>query len=47
VDTSIALAYVESAAAAIGTGLEVEVRGQGRPGRVVRTPFYPSRVRTS
>jgi aminomethyltransferase len=47
VDASIALAYVESREAAIGTQLEVEVRGQGRPGRIVRTPFYSPRVKKS
>ena len=45
VETSIALAYVESAHSTPGTALEVEVRGQGRPGRVVRTPFHPSHVK--
>jgi aminomethyltransferase len=47
VDASIALAYVESRASAVGTELEVEVRGQGRPGCIVRTPFHPSRVKKS
>jgi aminomethyltransferase len=47
VDKSIALAYVETAHAAVDTPLEVEVRGQARPGRVVRTPFHPSRVKKS
>jgi aminomethyltransferase len=45
VDRSIALAYVETAHAAIGTELGVEIRGQARPGRVVRTPFYPPHVK--
>src|SRR6266849_1645349 len=39
VDRSIALAYVESAHASVGTGLAVEIRGQARAARVVRTPF--------
>ena len=47
VETSIALAYVETTQAATGTDLDVEVRGQARPGRVVRTPFHPSRVKKS
>ena len=47
VDKSIALAYVESAHTAVDTPLEVDVRGQARPGRVVRTPFHPSRVKKS
>ena len=45
VDRSIALAYVESAHAATGTELGVEIRGQVRPARVVRTPFYPPKVK--
>ena len=45
VDRSIALAYVESAHAAIGTELAAEVRGQARPARVVRTPFHPPKVK--
>jgi aminomethyltransferase len=45
VDRSIALAYVETAHAAIGTELGVEIRGQARPGHVVSTPFYPSHVK--
>jgi aminomethyltransferase len=45
VDRSIALAYVASADAAVGTELGVEIRGQVKPGRVVKTPFHPSRVK--
>jgi aminomethyltransferase len=45
VDRSIALAYVESAHAAVGTDLGVEIRGQARAARVVRTPFYPPKVK--
>ena len=45
VDRSIAMAYVASAHAAIGTGLGVEIRGQARSARVVKTPFHPSRVK--
>ncbi len=45
VDRSIALAYVAAARAAVGTELAVAVRGQPRPARVVRTPFYPPRVK--
>jgi aminomethyltransferase len=47
VDKSIALAYVQTPHAAVDTPLDVEVRGQARPGRVVRTPFHPSRVKKS
>jgi aminomethyltransferase len=45
VDKSIALAYVEPALATPGTELGVEIRGQMRPARVVKTPFYPPRVK--
>jgi aminomethyltransferase len=45
VERSIALAYVPSAQTAIGTELGVEIRGQAKPGRVVKTPFHPSRVK--
>lgn len=45
VDRSIALAYVEAPLAPVGTELEVEIRGQARPARVVKTPFHPPRVR--
>jgi glycine cleavage system aminomethyltransferase T len=36
---------VETALAALGTALEVEIRGQAKAARVVRTPFYPPRVK--
>jgi aminomethyltransferase len=45
VDRSIAMAYVEAALAPVGTELHVDIRGQGRPARVVKTPFHPSRVK--
>ncbi|HXH83031.1 MAG TPA: glycine cleavage system aminomethyltransferase GcvT [Candidatus Tectomicrobia bacterium] len=45
VDRSIALAYVPAALAAVGTELAVEIRGQARAARVVKTPFHPSRVK--
>jgi aminomethyltransferase len=45
VERSIALAYVASADAAIGTELGVEIRGQIKPARVAKTPFHPSRVK--
>jgi glycine cleavage system T protein (aminomethyltransferase) len=37
---NIALAYVPPAFAALGTGLQVEVRGQGVAAQIVATPFY-------
>jgi aminomethyltransferase len=45
VEKAIALAYVETAHAAVGTELAVNIRGQARPAAVVRTPFHPSRVK--
>ena len=33
--------------AAVGSGLDVEIRGSAEPARVVRTPFYPSKVKKS
>ncbi len=45
VDKSIALAYVDAAHAVVGADLGVEIRGQARPGRIVKTPFHPSRVK--
>jgi aminomethyltransferase len=45
VDRYIALAYAASAHAAVGTELGVEIRGQVKSARVVKTPFHPSRVK--
>jgi aminomethyltransferase len=45
VDRYIALAYVGSAHAAVGTELGVEIRGQVKSARVVKTPFHPSHVK--
>jgi aminomethyltransferase len=39
----IAMAYVDTAHAAHGTELEIEVRGKRLPARVVPTPFVPHR----
>jgi aminomethyltransferase len=39
----IAMAYVESALAAEGTALEIELRGKRLPARVVPMPFVPHR----
>jgi aminomethyltransferase len=39
----IAMAYVDSAYAAHGTDLEIEVRGKRLPARIVPTPFVPHR----
>ena len=45
VEKSIAMAYVETAASAIGTEVDVEIRGQARPARIVKTPFHPPHVK--
>jgi aminomethyltransferase len=45
VDRYIAMAYVETALSAVGTALDIEIRGQAKAARVVRTPFYASRVK--
>ena len=37
---SLAMALVDPASATIGTALEVDVRGQREPARVVKLPFY-------
>jgi glycine cleavage system aminomethyltransferase T len=39
------MAYVAAAQAAVGTALGVEIRGQVKTARVVRTPFHPSHVK--
>src|SRR5438093_3545869 len=45
VERYIGMGYVPAALAAVGSELEVEIRGKPQPARVVRTPFYPSRVK--
>jgi aminomethyltransferase len=45
VDKYIAMAYVATPHATIGTDLGVEIRGQVKPARIVRTPFHPPRVK--
>ena len=45
VDKYIAMAYVETPLASVGTELAVEIRGQAKAARIVRTPFYASRVK--
>jgi aminomethyltransferase len=45
VERSIAMAYVATPQAAIGTDLGVDVRGQARAAKIVKTPFHPSRVK--
>jgi aminomethyltransferase len=45
VDKYIGIAYVETPLAAVGTALDIEIRGQAKAARVARTPFYPSKVK--
>jgi len=45
VDRYVAMAYAETALAAVDTTLDVEIRGQAKAARIVRTPFYPSKVK--
>ncbi|MGH7335754.1 MAG: glycine cleavage system aminomethyltransferase GcvT [Candidatus Rokuibacteriota bacterium] len=45
VDKYIAMAYVATPHAAIGADVGVEIRGQVKTARIVRTPFYPPRVK--
>jgi aminomethyltransferase len=45
VDTCVAMAYVTTPHAAVGTELGVEIRGQVKSARITRTPFHPSRVK--
>jgi len=47
VERYIGMGYVSTARAAVGTDIEVEIRGASKPARVVRTPFYPSKVKKS
>jgi aminomethyltransferase len=45
VDRYIGVGYVPTALSAVGTEIEVEVRGRPQRARVVKTPFYPPRVK--
>jgi aminomethyltransferase len=45
VDRYIGLGYVPAALSAVGSALEVEVRGRPQQARVVKTPFYPPKVK--
>jgi aminomethyltransferase len=40
VGRSIALAYVPATHSAVGSQVEIEIRGTVRPARVVERPFY-------
>ncbi|MGH7355511.1 MAG: glycine cleavage system aminomethyltransferase GcvT [Candidatus Rokuibacteriota bacterium] len=45
VERCIAMAYVATAHAAVGAELGVEIRGEAKPARVVKTPFWAPRVK--
>jgi len=45
VDKSIAMAYLETELAAVGTAVDVEIRSHARAARVVKTPFHPPHVK--
>src|SRR5262245_13695722 len=44
-ERTIGMGYVRAALSAVGSALDVEIRGQGHPARVVKTPFQPSRAK--
>jgi len=44
-ERSIGMGYARADLSAVGAALEVEIRGQGHPARVVKTPFQPSRAK--
>jgi aminomethyltransferase len=45
VERYIGMGYVPNALSAIGSEADVEIRGKANRARVVRTPFYPSKVK--
>jgi aminomethyltransferase len=45
VDRYIGMGYVGTALSAVGSEIEVEVRGRAQKARVVKTPFYPPKVK--
>jgi aminomethyltransferase len=45
VDRYIGMGYVTASLGAVGTEIEVEVRGRAQRARVVKTPFHPPRVK--
>ena len=47
VERYIGMGYVAAPLSAVGSAVEVEIRGRFQPARVVRTPFYPSKVKKS
>ncbi len=47
VDRYIGIGYVETPLSAVGSEIQVEVRGVPQTARVVKTPFHPSNVKKS
>jgi aminomethyltransferase len=47
VERYIGIGYVPASLATVGSDVDVEIRGRAQPARVVRTPFYPSKVKKS
>ena len=45
VERYIGIGYVPASLSAAGSDVDVEIRGRAQPARVVRTPFYPSKVK--
>jgi aminomethyltransferase len=46
-ERGIGMGYVRADLSAVGTELDVEIRGAGQRARVARTPFYPSKAKKS
>jgi aminomethyltransferase len=46
-ERGIGMGYVRADLSAVGTELDVEIRGAAQRARVVRTPFYPSKAKKS
>jgi len=46
-ERGIGMGYVRAELSAVGTELDVEIRGAAQRARVVRTPFYPSKAKKS
>ena len=39
------MGYVPAALSAVGSEVDVEIRGKAQRARIVRTPFHPSRAK--
>ena len=47
VGRGIGMGYLPTALAAIGSSIDIEIRGRAEPARVAKTPFHPSHTRKS